>query len=928
MNKRIKSIIALALTIIMIMVIAPVGTVMQAFAQDGSSYETLEFGSYPQTEVIFSRNELERVEYITRSISYNSFEYYSGTGSIANGQMVPSDYMKYRDFMFDGYKYREVLIQQNRPYTTGGILNSSNTYQELNGYACNKSYYFRFEPITWRVLNSDTGLVMSDIILDSQPYNNFILTDGGLWGDTDKTYRPNNYEKSSIREWLNNDFLNTAFTESEKGRIMYTSVNNSASDAYPEYSCDTTNDRVFLLSFDEAVNPDYGFSAKDAIDNNRALKASSYSYCQGLAFDEATNCGEWFLRTATSTQASACVCMNRGKLYNTGADDYNRPVNYTSVGIVPAMRILNAKNENSFAGEKIQYGSYPQSEVKDSQTVAALNNALDEIVKAGREWSSYNYYSGTDSIADGNMVPSDYMRYIDIWYDGDKYRAVTFDNYRPNNTGKSNTGNVSTSQIQNGYTAGNVYWFRFEPVSWILLNAEGYAVCENIIDSQPYNNYLIREDNYYWNSHDKENYANDYDTSSVRVWMEFCFNIWTFTGNQSDNLLSVTLADADILATLSDINMTQKSGTDYAKCQGLYVDGQGNGRWLTGLKYLESSVAYIDFNGDLENVRGERFTAAVNFTDYGFVPVIKLKDVKNDLEAENETHEYCTYTVEATCTKSGLIEKICKYCGDIESSITTEPKGHAVSDYTYIGNGKREAICSVCNETIEKTDITSLSISSDKIKKGGYGVWTVVTSTDVASIKFTTKYTLSDGTNKSVSAIYTPASASANLTVADNGNVRTWTVNQRFTYTGTDTIVTENVTLSYKAEGSAWLVYNEAPTAVKVGANETVLASDYESYAPYTLISAQCTKSASKGERAEITITTTDDCSKVRIGYMTDAGAMKYTTYQTTTASNVFYTDKDGVRTWVISYKLTTDATDYKVNARGTAWGEEKSFTI
>lgn len=229
----------------------------------------------------------------------------------------------------------------------------------------------------------------------------------------------------------------------------------------------------------------------------------------------------------------------------------------------------------------------------------------------------------------------------------------------------------------------------------------------------------------------------------------------------------------------------------------------------------------------------------------------------------------------------------------------------------------------------EFSGIISFIPDSETIRKGNYCVWTVETSTDVTALKLTADYTLSDGRAKTISLIFTEASSSQNLTVKDEGGVRVWTIRQRFTYSGTDAIVKLSLTLSYRLSGNInWLVYNENPVCITVVSNLDLLNSQNETYAPYTLIDAVCTKPASKGERAAITIKTTDDCTKVRIGYMAPDGVMKYTTYQTTTASNVTYTDSNGVRTWVVNYKVTTDATEYTVNARGTAWSSGKAVSF
>lgn len=96
------------------------------------------------------------------------------------------------------------------------------------------------EGIEWLVLDVEDGkaLVISKYALDNKPYN----TD-----DTEVTW-----ETCSLRQWLNNDFVNTAFSDDEKELIPTVTV---ADDEDSEYSADpgnATQDQVFLLSVTEA----------------------------------------------------------------------------------------------------------------------------------------------------------------------------------------------------------------------------------------------------------------------------------------------------------------------------------------------------------------------------------------------------------------------------------------------------------------------------------------------------------------------------------------------------------------------------------------------------------------------------------------------------------------------------------------------------
>ena len=114
-------------------------------------------------------------------------------------------------------------------------------------------------PIKWRVLsvNGKDAFLVSDKILDMKSYDIFA---GG--NETD-TYP---WETCTMRSWLNGydstvnrgktdysgeSFIDTAFTDAEKKAIKTTQVKEKESDG----SLSVTEDKVFLLSKDEVVNP-------------------------------------------------------------------------------------------------------------------------------------------------------------------------------------------------------------------------------------------------------------------------------------------------------------------------------------------------------------------------------------------------------------------------------------------------------------------------------------------------------------------------------------------------------------------------------------------------------------------------------------------------------------------------------------------------
>ena len=339
--------IAAVLIAIVVLCAAPIGGLagvdcMSFFAPKaeaaGKTYKVgdiVEFGSYPQSKVTNSSlvSALNKV-----SKSWVSYGYYSGTGSY--GTMVQGDWMKYADFTYNGTKYRAVTFSQYRPVWTSELSSSDNSQQYDNGYTPNNIYYFKYEPLKWRILNPSTGFVICESIIDSQAYSNTVYgsyePDGSVsvwWNDAEYTHYANDYATSSIRAWLNDDFYNTAFSSSQKTSILTSKLNNRAcSTAYSEYDSATTYDKVFLLSYSEMQNTAYGFSSSSA----RQAKGTDYAKCQGLWVYSSDERSPQRLRSADYDSIYACIVSNNGDLNNLCW--YVSP---TDFGIRPAIKISN-----------------------------------------------------------------------------------------------------------------------------------------------------------------------------------------------------------------------------------------------------------------------------------------------------------------------------------------------------------------------------------------------------------------------------------------------------------------------------------------------------------------------------------------------------------------------------------------------------------
>ena len=296
-------------------------TTEQLYTRSGS---TIYFGEYPQTEVTDSTitaalNDM-RGTLPTSSNSYDwtSYGYYNYiSGDVTN-------FMWYIDLEYSGGKYRGVYFTSYRPYYPTNSSSSSNSYQDDNGYSTGTVYWFKYEPIKWRILTESDGkaMILSELMLDSQQY------------DYDGSYS-NNYANSTIRRWLNDTFYNTAFGDTQQAIIETTEVDNSVystGDSSNPYACENTFDKVFLLSYREVVNSSYGFSTTSSSSSTRQKQVSDYCKAQGSLTDSNGN-GNWWLR---SPNYSSSISVRR--VYVDGHLG-SFIVLYTLYGVVPALVI-------------------------------------------------------------------------------------------------------------------------------------------------------------------------------------------------------------------------------------------------------------------------------------------------------------------------------------------------------------------------------------------------------------------------------------------------------------------------------------------------------------------------------------------------------------------------------------------------------------
>ncbi len=171
------------------------------------------------------------------------------------------------------------------------------------------------EDIEWLVLKIEDGkaLIISKYALDCKEYN-----EKGVYVT---------WETCSLRQWLNEDFFNAAFSGGEQTMIPTVTV---SADKNPIYNTDpgnATQDKVFLLSIKEANE----FFASDS---DRQCVPTDYAVANGAyVHSDNGNC-HWWLRSPGQMRRYAADVLPNGGVFEYGSD-----VDISFQAVRPAMWI-------------------------------------------------------------------------------------------------------------------------------------------------------------------------------------------------------------------------------------------------------------------------------------------------------------------------------------------------------------------------------------------------------------------------------------------------------------------------------------------------------------------------------------------------------------------------------------------------------------
>ena len=219
----------------------------------------------------------------------------------------------------NGYKNSVEKIDEIKPKYYMQLLSEASVGSTvfLGSYEQDNNASNGKEDVEWIVLARENNrvLVISRYALDCEQYNT---------SENDITW-----ETCFLRKWLNEVFLNAAFSEEERAMIPSVTVN---ADKNPDFSTspgNSTTDQVFLLSITEA-NMYFDWNS------DRQCQGTAYCYSQTALKGGDGNCW-WWLRSPGRDSAHAATVDSDGSVNKGGYSvnrmyDAVRPAMYIDIG--------------------------------------------------------------------------------------------------------------------------------------------------------------------------------------------------------------------------------------------------------------------------------------------------------------------------------------------------------------------------------------------------------------------------------------------------------------------------------------------------------------------------------------------------------------------------------------------------------------------
>ena len=656
-------------------------------------------------------------------------------------------------------------------------------------------------PIKWRVLSSteDDLFLLSDKLLDAKAYNTSMMRI--------------RWENSTVRSWLNgygadsntsmenyrdNNFIDNAFTPSEKAAIKKTLVDNSNTQSQNKDSGNDTYDKLFFLSYKESITEDYGFSTSYSLHNKaRRAKATAFAKANGANTNTSLEFYEnasWWLRTMGHDDTYYAASVNyEGK---TGGSNV---MSNTTTCVRPALHISPYCSLLSPAGTVCSDGTVDEIESKDYFYLVHFDSNGGSSVSSVKVHKGEKVTKPKDPIIEGYIFEGWYKdKGFNELYNFDTPVVSGFTLYAKwkkivdtpgliyNNPKKNTDGSVTYSCVWFGN-----YWQddtngnrkadtndRKTPIKWRVLSStedDLFLLSNDLLDAKAYN--TVNTD-ITWEDSTVRSWLNGYGADSNKCKEDYQGNSFidrAFTQLEKDAIKNTLVANSidqggygtdggndtyDKLFFLSnnqimaeaygfsaDNNIIDKirqaKVTAFARANGAWgnrvEDLYGNGFW-----WLRSPGDYSNYAAEV-NSYGHVGTHEVDISKFGVRPALHISPSSSFLSPAGTV---CSDgTVDETAPKSvpvsGIsVDPVSKTVKVGESfTITASIIPENATDTNVLWNSKDESIASVDTKgkvTAKKEGTTNIVATStaDNTKKASCEV-TVKAAEETGSVKVT-----------------------------------------------------------------------------------------------------------------------------------------------------------------------------------------------
>lgn len=466
-----------------------------------------------------------------------------------------------------------------------------------------EAYYFKVEPIKWRILKmgKNGSFLFCDKVIDGAVYN---------------AKKGNRYDESDLRQWLCGEFYQKAFDDAAKSVITLTHVDNkktSTGSFRNPNACPDTDDFVFLLSYKEMRQKKLNLGTFGL----QVRYPTDYARAKGIWMAEEDASSHYWLRSpGDMNDKFAITCDNYGlPCYCCGT-----PAGQVH-GVVPA---VNIKTDPAETRQR-------KNAVNNTRTFEPSDA---QLVK-GKDYVMFGAWPQT--LKDESVTVSDTTDENDCFTgsDGEKYICVKA---TPRGDGSYNK---KAARFHTGaeIVKGQEYYFKIEPIKWrILSQTDGrmFLISEHVLLSQEFNR--------------SDDHPNNYEKSFVRQWLNSDFLRDAFNGESRKRIVSTAVDNSpestgrkknryacpdtvDKIFLPSNAETARpyawgkkglvKTATDFANAVGCDSDG-----------YLSRSPFYDDSMSVGWVCNGE---VMYNFSDWIYTGVAPCLQISCQTDADNDT---------------------------------------------------------------------------------------------------------------------------------------------------------------------------------------------------------------------------------------------------------------------------------------------------